>query len=118
MGPEELILPCCIASFNATTDWNFDFDDAMLAGHRSAILQSCSPASGWIADHDWQQVGQRFLDTVPEDKYQGFTYRPWLPEMVCEYYRLSDRHKKTGRPYMDTLKLLGLEDFSEWAQLD
>jgi aldehyde:ferredoxin oxidoreductase len=40
------------------------------------------------------------------------------PEMVREYYQLSGRHEKTGRPFMDTLKQLGLEEFSEWAQLD
>jgi aldehyde:ferredoxin oxidoreductase len=63
-------------------------------------------------------VEQRFLDPVPDGKYQGSTIAKWLPEMVCEYYQLSSRHEKTGRPYMDTLKLLGLEEFSEWTQLD
>jgi hypothetical protein len=28
------------------------------------------------------------------------------------------RHEKTGRPIIDTLKQLGLDEFSEWAQLD
>jgi aldehyde:ferredoxin oxidoreductase len=63
-------------------------------------------------------VGQRFLDPVPDGKYKGFTIAKWLPEMVREYYQLSGRHEKTGRPFMDTLKLLGLEEFKEWAQLD
>ena len=108
-----------IDSFNAITGWNFTLDDAMLAGHRSAILQSLfATQRGWIADHDWQQVGQRFLDPVPDGKYKGFTIAKWLPEMVREYYQLSGRHEKTGRPFIDTLKLLGLEEFSEWAQLD
>jgi aldehyde:ferredoxin oxidoreductase len=108
-----------VDSFNATTGWNFDLDEAMLAGYRSAILQSLfATQRGWIADHDWQQVGQRFLDPVPDGKFKGFTIAKWLPEMVREYYQLSGRHEKTGRPFMDTLKLLGLEEFSEWAQLD
>ena len=112
-------LKSIVDSFNAITGWNFTLDDAMLAGHRSAILQSLfATQRGWIADHDWQQVGQRFLDPVPDGKYQGFTIAKWLPEMVREYYQLSGRHEKTGRPFMDTLKLLGLEEFSEWAQLD
>jgi len=112
-------LKSIVDSFNAITGWNFTLDDAMLAGHRSAILQSLfATQRGWIAEHDWQQVGQRFLDPVPDGKYQGFTIAKWLPEMVREYYQLSGRHEKTGRPYMDTLKLLGLEEFSEWAQLD
>jgi len=38
--------------------------------------------------------------------------------MVREYYQLSGRHEKTGRPFMNTLVQLGLEEFKEWAQLD
>jgi hypothetical protein len=38
--------------------------------------------------------------------------------MVREYHQLSGRHEKTGRPFTVTLKQLGLEEFSEWAQLD
>ena len=55
---------------------------------------------------------------LPDGKFKGFTIAKWLSEMVCEYYQLSGRHDKTGRPFMDTLNLLGLEEFSEWAQLD
>ena len=108
-----------IDSFNATTGWNFTLDEAMVAGHRSAILQSIfGTQRGWVAEHDWQQVGQRFLDPVPDGKYKGFTIAKWLPEMVRGYYQLSGRHEKTGRPFMNTLTQLGLEEFSEWAQLD
>jgi aldehyde:ferredoxin oxidoreductase len=106
-------------SFNATTGWNFTMDDALDAGYRSVILQSIFASQrGWVADHDWQHVGQRFLDPVPDGKYQGFTIAKWLPELVREYYQLSGRHERTGRPYMDTLKKLGLEEFNQWAQLD
>jgi len=91
----------------------------MAAGHRSVILQSIfATQRGWIAEHDWQQVGQRFLDPVPDGKYQGFTIAKYLPGMVYEYYRLSGRHEKTGRPFMNTLSQLGLEEFKDWAQLD
>ena len=112
-------LKSVVDSFNATTGWKFDLDEAMTAGHRSMMLQSIfATQRGWVAEHDWQRVGQRFLDPVPDGKYQGFTIAKWLPEMVQEYYRLSGRHEKTGRPYLDTLNKLGLEEFKEWAQLD
>ncbi|MBI2363965.1 MAG: hypothetical protein HYV01_03020, partial [Deltaproteobacteria bacterium] len=42
----------------------------------------------------------------------------WLPDLVYEYYRLSGRHEKTGRPFKDTLEKLALEEFMEWSQLD
>jgi hypothetical protein len=31
---------------------------------------------------------------------------------------LSGRHERTGRPYIDTLNRLGLEEFKPWSQLD
>ena len=108
-----------VDSLNATTGWNFTMDEGLVAGHRSMVLQSIfGTQRGWVADHDRQRVGPRFLEPVPDGKYQGFTIAKWLPEMVYEYYRLSGRHEKTGRPFMDTLNRLGLEEFKEWAQLD
>lgn len=108
-----------VDSFNATTGWDFDIDQALEAGHRSAMLQSIfGTQRGWIAEHDWKEVGPRFLEPLPDGKYQGFTIAKWLPDMVYEYHRLMGRHEKTGRPFMDTLKKLGLEEFEEWAQLD
>ena len=49
-------------------------------------------------------------------KYQGFTVTKWLPDLVYEYYRLSGRHERTGRPFKETLIRLGLEEFVEWSQ--
>lgn len=112
-------LKSIVDSLNATTGWNFDLDEALVAGHRSMILQGIfGTQRGWIAEHDWQQVGPRFLEPVPDGKYKGFTIAKWLPDMVYEYYRLSGRHGKSGRPFADTLTEVGLEEFKEWAQLD
>jgi aldehyde:ferredoxin oxidoreductase len=106
-------------SLNAITGWNFTLDESLVAGHRSMMLQSIfGTQRGWIAEHDWQNVGPRFLEPVPDGKYKGFTIAKWLPDMLYEYYRLSGRHEKTGRPFMDTLSRLGLEEFNEWAQRD
>jgi hypothetical protein len=55
---------------------------------------------------------------VPDGKYKGFTIAKWLPDMVYEYHHLSGRHEMTGRPFLDTLTKLGLEEFKEWSQLD
>jgi aldehyde:ferredoxin oxidoreductase len=110
-------LKSMVDSLNATTGWNFNLDEALLAGHRSMILQSVfGTQRGWIADHDWTDVGPRFLAPVPDGKYQGFTIAKYLPEMVAEYYRLSGRHEHTGRPLPETLSALGLEKFGAWSQ--
>ena len=110
-------LKSIVDSLNATTGWDFDLDQALDAGHRSMILQSLfGTQRGWIADFDWQDVGPRFLEAIPDGKYQGFTIAKWLPDLVYEYYRLSGREEKTGRPFKETLIQLGLEEFMEWSQ--
>ena len=55
---------------------------------------------------------------MPDGKYKGFTIAKWLPDLIYEYYRLSGRHERTGRPFKETLDRLGLEKFREWCQLD
>ena len=106
-------------ALNATTGWDVSLDELVDAGHRAIVLQSVfGTQRGWIAEHDWQDVGPRFLEPIPDGKYKGFTIAKWLPDLVYEYYRISGRHEKTGRPYMDTLTHLGLEEFKEWSQLD
>ena len=108
-----------IYALNATTGWDVSLDETIDVGHRAIILQSVfGTQRGWIAEHDWQDVGPRFLEPIPDGKYQGFTIAKWLPELIYEYYRISGRHEKTGRPYLDTLQKLGLEEFSQWSQLD
>jgi aldehyde:ferredoxin oxidoreductase len=108
-----------VDSLNATTGWQFTLDDALTAGHRAMILQNLfATQRGWTTEKDWQDVGPRFMEPVPDGKYKGFTIAKWLPGMVHEYYRLTGRHEKTGRPFMETLTTLGLEEFKEWSQLD
>ena len=108
-----------VDAFNAITGWNFSMDEALQAGHRSMILQSLfGTQRGWIADFDWQDVGPRFLEPIPDGKYKGFTIAKWLPEMIWDYYKQSGRHERTGRPFKDTLEKLGLQEFQEWSQLD
>jgi Aldehyde ferredoxin oxidoreductase, domains 2 & 3 len=63
-----------VDAFNAITGWNFTMDQALEAGQRSMILQSLfGTQRGWIADFDWQDVGPRFLEPIPDGKYKGFT---------------------------------------------
>jgi aldehyde:ferredoxin oxidoreductase len=105
-----------VDSLNATTGWDFTIDEALDAGHRSILLQSIfGTQRGWVADFDWQDVGPRFLEPIPDGKYKGFTIAKWLPDLIWEYYRLSGRHEHSGRPFGATLEKLGLEEFSAWS---
>ncbi len=105
-----------VDALNATTGWDVTLDEALDAGHRSMILQSLfATQRGWLAEHDWTDVGPRFLEPIPDGKHEGFTIANWLPNLIQDYYRLSGRHEITGRPHVSTLQRLGLEEFTEWA---
>jgi aldehyde:ferredoxin oxidoreductase len=110
-------LKSIVDAFSATTGWNLNLDQALETGHRSMILQSLfATQRGWIADDDWKEVGPRFLEPIPDGKYQGFTIAKWLPDLIYEYYRLSGRDEKSGRPFRGTLTKLDLEEFMEWSR--
>jgi len=116
-GPDGI--KSMLDSLNATTGWDVTLDEMIDVGARSTILQSLlGTQRGWIGDQDWQDVGPRFLEPIPDGKYKGFTISKWLPDLVYEYYRLSGRHERTGRPFIDTLVQLGLEEFKPWCQVD
>ena len=86
---------------------------------RSIILQGLFGSRyGWRAEHDWTDVGPRFLEPVPDGKYQGFTIARWLPQLIQEYYQLSGRNELSGRPLRSTLAQLGLAEFVDWAEPD
>src|SRR5579884_503111 len=106
-----------VDALNATTGWDVTLDEALEAGHRSMILQSLfGTQRGWRAEHDWTDVGPRFLEPIPDGPYQGFTIARWLPGLIQEYYRLSGRHELSGRPFRSTLARLGLEEFAAWSE--
>ncbi len=108
-----------VDSLNATTGWNVTLDEMLDAGHRSMIMQSVfGTQRGWRAEDDYTNVGPRFLEPIPDGKYQGFTIAKFLPGLIHEYYRLSGRDEYTGRPFKDTLTRLGLEEFSEWSEAE
>jgi aldehyde:ferredoxin oxidoreductase len=108
-----------VDSLNATTGWDVSLDELLDLGLRAIILQNIfGTQRGWIPEHDWQDVGARFIEPIPDGKYKGFTIGKWLPELVYEYHRLCGRHEKSGRPFFDTLERLGLTEFQEWAHVD
>jgi aldehyde:ferredoxin oxidoreductase len=109
-------LKSIVDSLNATTGWDFTLDESLDAGHRAIILRSIVDSQrGWKAQDDWTKVGPRFLEPVPDGKYEGFTIARFLPGLIQEYYRLSGRHEVTGRPFLSTLNRLGLEEFARFS---
>ena len=106
-----------VDALNAATGWDVTLDEALDTGHRAMILQSLfGTQRGWRAEDDWTDVGPRFLEPIPDGQYQGFTIAKWLPGIIEEYYRLSGRHERSGRPLPATLERLGLTEFAAWSE--
>ena len=82
------------------------------------MARSAGTQRGWRAEEDYTDVGPRFLEPIPDGPYAGFTIARWLPDLIHEYYRLTGRHERSGRPYRATLAHLGLEAFAPWAERD
>lgn len=109
-------LKSMVDALNATTGWDVDLDEMLDAGHRSILLQGLfGTQRGWKPEDDWKDVGPRFLEPVPDGRYQGFTIARFLPDMVLEYHQLVGRDPVSGRPTRDVLERLGLEEFAEWS---
>src|SRR3990170_5713035 len=107
-------LKSIVDSLNATTGWNFTLDESLDAGHRAIILRSIVDTQrGWKAQDDWTKVGPRFLEPVPDGKYKGFTIAQYLPGLIQEYYRISGRDDVSGRPLLQTLARLGMDEFAQ-----
>ena len=86
------------------------------AGHLSMILQSLfGTQRGWIADFDWQDVRRRFLEPIPDGKYQGFTIASGCPIL---FRILSPIGKtRTNRSALqEDDEELGLEEFMPGAK--
>jgi aldehyde:ferredoxin oxidoreductase len=104
-------------ALSATTGWDVTLDEALEVGHRSMLLQSVfGTQRGWIAEHDWTDVGPRFLERIPDGQHEGFTIADFLPDLIQEYYRLSGRDDLSGRPLREVLSRLGLEELMEWSE--
>ena len=87
---------------------------AMIVCTTECFLDGYAIADKSIPLEEYRALGE----PIPDGKYKGFTIAKWLPDMIWDYYRLSGRHERTGRPFKDTLEKLGLEEFSQWSQLD
>ena len=107
-------LKSIVDSLAAATGWDYTMDESLEAGHRAILMRSLFDAQrGWKAEDDWTNVGPRFLEPVPDGKYKGFTIAQYLPGLIQEYYRISGRDDVSGRPLLQTLARLGMEEFAQ-----
>ena len=89
-----------VDAFNAITGWNFTMDEALAS--RPTQHDSPEPLRHPARLDRRLRLARRrpkIFEPIPDGKYKGFTIAKWLPDLIYEYYRLSGRHERTGRPF-------------------
>lgn len=95
-------------AFNAATGWNFSLQDARDVGLRSAnIFRAFNLRHGM--NIDLERPSPRWSSTPEDGPTKGISILPHWEGMLENYYKLMGWDRKTGKPYPETLKALGLD---------
>lgn len=98
----------------AVTGWkDFTTEEAFEVGERVINLQRIfNLRRGLTLEHDLD-VTPRLLEAPESGVAKGKSIRPFLKDMVMEYYQLMGWERETGRPSQETLRRVGLEEYSD-----
>ncbi|MFC1868848.1 aldehyde ferredoxin oxidoreductase family protein [Thermodesulfobacteriota bacterium] len=112
------IIQDMVDTIAAITGWDdFTKEEAMMVGERAWQMEHMLHMRyGWTPEEDLNNVGDRWLEPLPDGDYKGFTIAKFLPEMVYDFYRECGWDINTGRPNQATLERLGMEEFSFLAK--
>lgn len=86
--------------------------EAMLVGERVTNLMRLVYLSRGFRKSDEFDVSPRLLDSPTAGPARGKSLAPFLGPMVDEYYRQMGWDVETGRPAVDTLRRLGLDEYA------
>jgi aldehyde:ferredoxin oxidoreductase len=113
-GTRGKIFEDMVEAIGDTTGWHdFSPQEALIAGERTWQLEHIFHLRfGWTPVEDYQNVGPRFLEPIPDGRFKGFTISHFLPDILTDFYKECGWDTRTGKPLLSTLKKYGLEDFS------
>jgi aldehyde:ferredoxin oxidoreductase len=94
---------------NAITGLNYETQELWKIGERVSNLERVMNIRYGLKPEDDLDVSPRLLEPPPDGPGKGRSIKPYLPGMVHEYYRLMGWDRKTGKPWISTLKRLGLD---------
>jgi len=109
--PEVLRLSA--EAISAATGWDFSPDDLWAAGERVMQLERAFNVKHGLTPSDDCNVPARLTEAPADGPGAGKSIRPYLPQMVKEYYRLMGWDEKSGKPWRKTLQRFGLQDVAE-----
>ena len=96
----------------AATGWeNFTPEEGLSVGERITNLERVFNIKHGLTPADDLNVGERLLEAPSEGIAKGVALAPHFKDMVMEYYELEGWDKETGKPFKETLKRVGLEEY-------
>jgi aldehyde:ferredoxin oxidoreductase len=97
-----------LEAFNAVTGWDFTPDEAQDVGFRVANLMRAFNLRHGISV-EVERPSPRWASAPVDGPAKGISIAPHWDSMLDNYYKLMGWDRKTGRPFPETLKALGLE---------
>ncbi len=97
----------------AVTGWDYTRDEILTFGERIVNFERAFNIRHGLTPSDDYNVSKRILEGQRDGPAAGIPLKPHLIGMINEYYRLMGWDEKTGKPWRNTLKRLGLEDVAK-----
>jgi len=108
VGRTEVPTELVIRGLNAITGEDYTTDEIWKSMYAIRNLaRAFNVRHGLTPEDDWPS--ERILMTPVDGPIEGISWRPYLKDMVLEFYRLMGWDEKTGKPKKETLKDLGLD---------
>lgn len=106
-------LKLVVDSLKAATGWDYTPEELLAVGERVMHLERAfNVRHGLKPEDDWA-VPERLTNAPADGPAKGMAIKPYLKGMVKEYHRLMGWDEKTGKPWIATLKKVGLNDVIE-----
>lgn len=95
----------------AVTGWEFTPEEALAVGERIVHFERIFNIRHGLIPDDDLCVPPRIVEAPPSGKAAGKAMSPYVEWMVKEVYRLMGWDEKTGKPFIGTLRRVGLEEY-------
>jgi aldehyde:ferredoxin oxidoreductase len=97
----------------AVTGWDFSRDELIQFGERMCHFERTFNVKHGLTPEDDYNVPRRLIEGQNDGPYAGHPISPYLRGMINDYYRFMGWDLRTGRPWRNTLKKVGLNEVAE-----
>lgn len=98
---------------SAVVGWDFNAEEAKLLGERVIALSRMFNFKRGLRVKDDLEFGPRFIEPPTAGLGKGHSVKPYLKQMVEDYYTAIGCDKTSGKPTRSTLERLGLAELVE-----